>query len=119
MFNIAKLNTANMFDDKDHTDKDYPLWEKIAHAMDGEMAFVIRNSVDGDKFVFLGLVDEEKNKELHYMMEQDSRTGCFVDNREVFEEIWKIGEYECDSIFCIEKEFLVFDWRDTDGKNTD
>ena len=39
------------------------------------------------QYLFLGLKDDEKNKELHYMM------GVFIDDREEFDKAWDSEEY--------------------------
>lgn len=53
--------------------------------------------------------DKEKDKELRYMIEQDSNTGKFVGNREEFDKIWDNEEY-CPSIcFYLERKYLIFD----------
>lgn len=105
---IVKLNTLHMFDEKDHKEPDYPLWEKIAQYMDGELAEVLGSASGNGKFCFLGLCDEEKEKELCYMMEQDSYTGCFIDNREDFEKAWAEGYYQRELLFYLEPENVVF-----------
>lgn len=95
-----------MFDNQDHSDRDYPLWEKIEKYMDGEIAFVVKNPIEKDGYVFLGLKDKLKDKELHYMMEQDSMTGSFIDDREGFEKAWKSGDYSKDECFYIDSEYV-------------
>ena len=40
--------------------------------------------------MFSGLCDRNKDKELAYMMEQDSMTGVFIGDREGFEVAWEI-----------------------------
>jgi len=90
----AKLKTQGMYADLDHNDADYLLWVKIAEYMDGETALVIESSSGSGEYVFLALKDEKKNKELIYMMEQDRMFGCYIDDREGFDEDWDSGEYE-------------------------
>lgn len=111
MIREAKLNTLHMYDNHDKNDKDYPLWQKIAEYMNGEIAFVLEKSFDNKKeeYLFLGLKVCEKNKELHYMMEQDSMTGVFIDDREGFDKAWDNEQYEPDTRFYIEAEFLIFE----------
>ncbi len=92
----AKLKTLNMLKDIDPDDADYCLWEKITAYMDGEMALVIESSAGDGKYLFLALKDKEKDKELHYMMEQDSRFGIYIDDREQFDEDWDSNNYEPD-----------------------
>lgn len=108
MLREVKLNTLHMYDDHDHNDKDYPLWESIARYMHGEIALVI-DSVSGDgKFVFLCLKDEEKDKELCYMMEQDSMTGCFINDREGFDREWAEDEYTRDSSLYLNSDCCLY-----------
>lgn len=81
MIREAKLNTLDMFKNYDTRDCDYELWQKIAEFMNGETALVIESSACDGRYVFLGLTDVDKNKELFYMFEQDSMTGVFIDDR--------------------------------------
>ena len=100
----ARLKTSGMFKDLDHDDADYQLWEKISEYMDGEMALVIESGAEEGKYVFLALKDEEKNKELHYMFEQDSNFGVYIDDREEFDRDWDRGEYEPDGCHYLDPE---------------
>lgn len=109
MIREVKLNTLNMFENENIEDSDYPLWRKIADYMNGETAFVIESSAVESQYVFLGLKDESKNKELHYMMEQDSMTGVFIDDREGFDKDWDSKTYEHDGCFYLEPKYIVFD----------
>lgn len=111
MIREVKLNTLHMYDNYDKSDEDYPLWHKIAEYMNGEPALVLKKGFDNKKeeYLFLGLKDCEKNKELHYMMEQDSMTGCFINDRQGFDKAWDNEQYESDTCFYIEAEFLIFE----------
>lgn len=109
MIREAKLNTLHMYDNHDKNDKDYPLWQKIAEYMNGETALVIESSAIDGQYVFLGLTDAEKNKELFYMFEQDSMMGVFIDDREGFDKAWDNEQYEPDACFYIEAKFLIFE----------
>lgn len=100
----AILKTENMFDAEDSTDRDYPLWKSISYFMDGEIAYVIERSMNDGKYVFLGLKDKNKNKKLHYLIEQDSMTGVFIDDKEGFEKAWNSGEYEMDGSLYLNPE---------------
>lgn len=97
MMNEVKLKMLNMFKDKDKTDRDYSLGENIAKYMDGETAYVIKSAaMDNVEYLFLGLKDKDKDKELHYMIEQDSMIGTYIDDREGFDKAWDNEEYEPD-----------------------
>ena len=100
----AKLKTLNMFNDISTDDPDYPLWEKISAYMDGEIAYVIESSLEDGTYVFLGLKDKEKDKEVHYMMEQDSSMGVYIDDREEFDKDWDSGNYEPDGSYYLNPE---------------
>lgn len=84
-------------------------YEKIAEYMNGEIVFVIESSAVDGQYVFLGLKDENKNKELFCMMEQDSMTGVFIDDREGFDKDWDSREYEYGGCFYLEPQYLIFD----------
>lgn len=105
----VKLNTLHMYENIDARDCDYELWRKIAEFMNGETALVIRSSAIDGQYVFLGLTDAEKDKELLYMMEQDSLTGVFIDDREGFDKAWDSEEYEHDVCFYLEPQYLIFE----------
>ena len=48
-------------------------------------ALVMESAAKDGKYVFLGLTDREKDRELFYMMEQDSMIGRYIGARELFE----------------------------------
>lgn len=103
----AKLNTLHMFKNEDVRDCDYELWQKITEFMNQEEALVIESVACDGQYVFLGLTDPDKNKELYYMMEQDSTTGIFIDDRAGFDEAWDSGEYEHNGCFYLEPQHLI------------
>lgn len=76
--------------------------------MDSETALVIESSAIDGQYIFLGLTDAEKNKELSYMFEQDSMMGVFIDDREGFDKAWDSEEYEHDGCFYLEPQYLIF-----------
>lgn len=94
----AKLKTAGVFTDR--TD----LWKKIEAFMDGETAIVIKSSMNNGQYLFLGLKDKEKDKELHYMIEQDPMIGVYIDDRERFNEDWDNDKYEPDGCIYLNPE---------------
>ena len=106
MLKIARLATAHMFDGNDQEDSDYELWKNIAEYMDGEDAYVVKSTDAKEEYIFIGLCDKRKDKELAYMMEQDSVIGAFIGDSEGFETVWKSGEYECDGYFYIESQWI-------------
>lgn len=102
------LRTSGMLDEYDPHDKDYELWKSIYAYMDGEVALVIESSLENKTYVFLGLIDREKDKELFYMIEQDSVIGVYIDDRASFEMAWKEGDYEPEGCIYLEKKYLEF-----------
>lgn len=108
MLKVTILRTAGMFDGHDPQDTDYALWKSIAEYIDGETAVVCDSFYEKGKYVFIGLKDADKDKETAYMMEQDSMTGVFINDREGFEEMWETGEYSHDSFFYLEEKYLEF-----------
>ena len=102
------LKTAGMFDEYDPQDKDYELWKSISEHMDGEAALVMESAAKDGKYVFLGLTDREKDKELFYMIEQDSMIGRYIGGRELFEAEWEKGDYEPEGCICLEKKYQEF-----------
>lgn len=69
------------------------LWKQIYDFMDGEEAFVAPSPYKKGEYAFLGLENSEKNKELHWLIEQDDMIGVYS-NREEFNQIWDSGKYE-------------------------
>lgn len=69
MIKEVKLKTLNLINDISPDDPDYQLWKKIFAYMDGEIALASKSSTEDGLYVFLGLKDKEKDKELHYMFD--------------------------------------------------
>ena len=90
------LNTERMLDEADPQDDDYNLWKKVYEPMNGEDAFVYESPIEKGKWVFCGLVDGKKNKDLFYLIEQDSMIGRYIGDWEEFEADWESGAYEPD-----------------------
>jgi len=101
------LKTAGMFDNHDPNETDYELWKSIAEYMDGEVALVVDHYAKNGTFTFLCLEDAEKDKELAYMREQDSMTGCYINDRDRFNEHWDQEEYEPDGLFILSGENVI------------
>lgn len=106
MIKIAKLATAHMFDENNPEDSDYGLWKCIAEYMDGEDAYVADSVAMEGGYVFLGLCNGDKDKELAYMMEQDGMTGVFINDHKRFETAWESREYEHEGCFYIESRWI-------------
>ena len=102
----AKLKTKGMFDDCDPNEEDFALWKSIETYMDGEEALVAEAMAREGEYVFLCLLDNEKNKELFYMMEQDGMTGMYIDDRESFDKDWESQNYDRDGIMYLKAEWL-------------
>lgn len=109
MIKEVKLNTLGMFKNENVRDCDYELWQKIAEYMNRETAYVAESQAIDGQYVFLGLKDKGKNKELFYMMEQDSMTGVFIDDREGFDKEWDGGIYEHEGCFYLEPQYIIFE----------
>ena len=76
--------------------KDHELWKNIYELMDGEIAYVYKSEAEEGKYVFCGLADPGKNKDLFYLIEQDSMIGRYIGDWEEFEADWESGAYEPD-----------------------
>lgn len=100
----AKLKTVGAFTQGTDGCTDFDLWKNIEEYMDGETAIVIESALQNGMYLFLGLKDEEKNKQLHYMIEQDSMIGVYIDERERFNADWDSGEYEPDGCIYLDPE---------------
>lgn len=106
MIRSVVLRTDGMFDNNDKNDCDYELWKSIADFMDGEPAVVAESKGEPGKYTFLYLEDSKKDKELFYMMEQDSVMGAYIGNREEFNTVWAAGEYEPCGCIYLEKKYI-------------
>lgn len=109
MVQVVTLKTKGMFDDQKDDVKDYELWRSIAEYMNEERALVASSSFEDQKCSFIGLLDCEKNKELCYMMEQDSLVGTYINDRKGFDDAWDYDQYFPDGSFYIEKKYIEFD----------
>lgn len=67
----AILRTKEMIDRCAIQGKDHELWKNIYELMDGEIAYVYKSKAEEGKYVFCGLSDPEKNKDLFFL----DRTG--------------------------------------------
>ena len=107
---IVKLSTAHMYDDHNPEEPDYLLWKSIAEYMDGERAMVMECYDNPEKYLLLWLCDIERDKELEYMMEQDSVTGRYIDNRQRFEKDWRIDKYDSEiCVYLSQSDFVDID----------
>lgn len=90
------LRTKGMLDRCAIQGKDHELWKNIYELMDGEIAYVRKSMAEKGKYIFIGLVDGGKNKDLFYLIEQDSMIGRYIGDWEEFEADWDAGCYEMD-----------------------
>lgn len=118
LYNVreARLNTKvtiqnilHLRDAESVSAEDRRLWEKIVHLMDGELAFVHKSTSNPDTYLFLGLKDKPKSKELFYLMEQDSQKGSYYNDREGFEKDWNSGKYGLDGQILLGSDNVVFE----------
>lgn len=80
--------------------------EKIYSMLDGQSAIVMPSFYEAGEYILLGLWDREQDKEFHYLMEQDTEAGCYIDNRKEFERDYNSGEYSKDFSFCLDSEYV-------------
>lgn len=114
----VKLKTLDMYRDVGADDADYSLWREIAGYMDGKTAFVIESEAIEGAYVFLGLADKEQDRYLHYMFEQDSRSGVYIDSREQFDRDWDSGAYEPGGCHYLNPENVeILEREDDDGED--
>lgn len=79
------------------------LWKTIFGMMDGQSALVTEAAGQEESFLFLGLDDENKNKELYWTIEQDDFIGCGM-SREEFDDVWEKGEYDAGGCMYLKPE---------------
>ncbi len=90
----------------DIEDSDAQNYVKIFALMDGQKA-VMCPALTGDSALsFCGIADKGVDREVSYLLEQDSECGCFIDNREDFDREYDSGEYSRDVNFTIEKKYI-------------
>lgn len=101
------IRTKGMFDRCANQGEDYELWKNIYELMDGENAYVCKSKADEGKYIFIGLVDGEKNKDLFYLIEQDSMIGRYIGDWEKFEADWDAECYEMDGCIYLDAENII------------
>lgn len=79
------------------------LWKTIFGMMDGQAALVTEATGEEGNYLFLGLDNESKNKELFWTIEQDAFIGCGM-NREEFDDVWGKGEYDAGGCMYLKPE---------------
>ena len=79
-------------------------WGKAYSMLDGQEALLIPSWYEKDEFIFVGLKDHERDKEVAYLMEQDSEVGCYIDQREDFDRDYDSGNYSRDVQFCLKSD---------------
>lgn len=90
----------------DTPDDDARNLEKVFSLMDGQKAVMCPSLGDGDDYSFCGIADKSVDREVSYLLEQDSWCGCYINEREDFDKEYDSGEYSRDVQFCIEKEYV-------------
>ncbi len=78
--------------------------EKAYALMDGQEALLVPSWYEKGEFIFIALKDRERDKEVHYLLEQDSEVGCFINQREEFDQIYDSGDYSRDVNFCLKSD---------------
>lgn len=78
-------------------------WAKVYALLDDQKAYVLRAPLHKGEFMFLGLQDTERSKEATYLMEQDSQTGQYINQRSDFNRDWENCEYSNDAMFYLEE----------------
>ncbi len=101
------LHAERMLDGHDSREDNYELWKTIYEFMNGETALVFERAANDGKYVFCGLVDREKNRELFYLIEQDGLIGRYIEDRKSFDEAWESGEYELDGIILLDSKVFA------------
>lgn len=51
-------------------------WAKVYSLMDGQVALVIPSFLTKNEYILIGLRDRERNREVHYLIEQDPEIGA-------------------------------------------
>lgn len=99
------LRTFNQINKVKVDELDYDLWKKIYEFMDGKEAIVVNSVSQEGVYVLIALCDENDDKELTYMFEQDSTVGVYIDERERFDRDWDNNEYcGIDAFFILKPE---------------
>lgn len=105
----AILRTSNLINKVKVDEVDYEVWKKIYDFMDGKEAIVTESVSQEGQYVFLALCDENDDKELTYLFEQDSTVGTYIDEPERFDNDWDNDEYcGIDGCFTLDPECVEF-----------
>ena len=79
---------------------------KLNQFLDGKEAIVTNSLFDPNEFWYVGMENQIDAKEAAYLMEQDSETGTFINNRAEFDKVWDSGNY-CSDVWHIFKKEQV------------
>lgn len=79
-------------------------WGKVYSMLDGQEALLVPSFHEKGEFIFIGLKDHERDKEVSYLMEQDSEVGCFINQQEEFDRVYDSGDYSRDVQFCLKSD---------------
>ena len=101
------LRTKGMLDRLDIQDEDCGIWKDIYDIMNGKAAYVKKSEAMEGKYVFCRLADAAKNKDLFYLIEQDSMIGRYIGDWEEFEADWDAGCYEMDGCIYLDAESIA------------
>lgn len=87
------------------TDKEIKEIIESGNYFDGCQVAVGIDNFDKEKYalVFWNPKDDSKIQDAMYIMEQDELFGCYIDNKEEFDDLWAAGEYEPSGTICFSK----------------
>lgn len=88
------------------TDEEIRGYLKILEAMDGQRAIVMPSLSCEGEYDYMGLFDAAQAKEVSYLMEQDPFMGCYIDQREQFDQDYDSGNYCPDGTWPLKKEYV-------------
>jgi hypothetical protein len=79
---------------------------KVFKMMDGQKAIMGTQLRGDDELTFLGIADDQIDKDVAYQLEQDSFFGAYIDQWDSFCEAYDSGDYSRDVSFLIEKQYV-------------
>jgi hypothetical protein len=107
ILHTTKITKEKIIEDYiDCEDSDIENLMKVFAMMDGQKAIMCTQLRGDDELTFLGIADNQTDKEVAYLLEQDSFFGAYIDQRDSFDEAYDSGEYSREVLFSIHKQYL-------------
>lgn len=103
---VTKEELLKDDDFADCTEEEIAHTLKVYEMMNGECAVVVSSAFVPGQFDFICLADKDKDRDLHYFMEQHPLFGCYKNDRAGFEAVYNSGHYATEAQFVLPAEMV-------------